>query len=312
VNARQRVVLYTQLGRLLGAGVALRGALEMLARHEGPAYAPAARAALEGVDRGKGLSEALRDSGLGLPDLHLELIAVGEHSGRLPEILEQLRRWDEEGRKLRFEVVQPMGYPCVLLLAAIFVAPIQSLVSDGTGAYVHAVLVPLVPVVALVAALWLAWRHGLGQVVLRLPVVGTGPRLLAGSSFLYALGTALESGLGLPESLAGAARCSRLAGLRSFGERLQVRALAGDLRPEDLASPEHFGVYGSQVLAAAAETGEWGAAARNTAQMLRDEGLAATRRAIGLGAGALYLCAAALVAVTVVRFYTRLYSMSGL
>jgi type II secretory pathway component PulF len=315
MRARRRALLYGQLGRLIEAGLPLRGALQMLGRHQGQPYTRLAEAAAAALDRGSSLSEALGQSGLNLPQLDLELIEVGERSGRLPEVLGQLRAREEDRRKLRRELLQPVLYPCVLLLASILVTPAPSLVTGGAEAYLAAVAGPLLLLLLLGGALpLLAWLRprALKGLLARVPGAGAGLRLLDGSAFLLALGSAIESGLGLPESLGAAARCAELPALRTFAERLHADALAGRLEPERIASAEHFGPFGSQVLAAAAETGALGPAALQSAQLLREDGLASVRHSIGLGAGVVYLAAAALVGTTVIRFYTQLYSMSGL
>src|SRR5262249_31210030 len=155
-----------------------------------------------------------------------------------------------EARKLRRELLQPILYPCVLLLTAILVTPASTLVTEGTGGYLRAVAWPVLAALLVgagVVALARLRRQSVGQLVGGGPLLGRGSRLLEGSDFLYTLGTCLESGLAQPEAFGKAARCVHDPDLRAFGERLQAEALAGRLRPEHLASAGLFGSFASQI-----------------------------------------------------------------
>ena len=313
MNGR-RGELYLQLGRLLDAGVPLRGSLEMLGRHEGR-YAAAARNALKSIDAGTGLAEALRSGGMELPELDLRILEVGESAGRLPQVLAHLRAWDEEERRLRRELLTPLAYPCLLLLMAAFVAPAPLLVSQGTSGYLTTVFFSLAPLLILVVSGVVAfklWPATASAVVERVPLLGAARRDQAGSVFLEVLGMALEVGMPLPEALDRAAWATPSSELRRLGSELHEAANAGRFRLEDLASPRLFGRFSSQVLLAAAETGNLGSSAIQVARLLREEALSRVRRAISIGSTLVYLMAAIAVGYTVIRFYTKLYSTTGL
>jgi general secretion pathway protein F len=74
-----------------------------------------------GVVEGRRLSEAMAREGASFPPLYRAMVAAGESSGTLPEILERLANLLERQAQVRSKVLSTMAYPIILALVATFV-----------------------------------------------------------------------------------------------------------------------------------------------------------------------------------------------
>jgi type II secretory pathway component PulF len=143
-------------------------------------------------------------------------------------------------------------------------------------------------------------------------LLGRARRDQAGSIFLEVLGMALEVGMPLPEALERAAWSAPSAELRKARRRAPRSRDGGTIPARGSGKRWAFRRFSSQVLLAAAETGNLGSSAIQVARLLREEALARVRRAISIGSTLVYLMAAIVVGYTVIGFYTKLYSTTGL
>lgn len=74
-----------------------------------------------GVLEGQRLSEAMRREPRSFPPLYRAMIAAGESSGSLPDILERLANLLERQAEMRGKLISALAYPIVLALVAILV-----------------------------------------------------------------------------------------------------------------------------------------------------------------------------------------------
>lgn len=73
------------------------------------------------VAKGQSLSEALKATGNYFPPLFLELVEIGEHTGRLSEVFDRVAGYYEFVQELRRTMFRSMIYPALQLLAALSV-----------------------------------------------------------------------------------------------------------------------------------------------------------------------------------------------
>ncbi len=186
------------------------------------------------VAAGGSLSDALRRHPKYFGGLHVSLVAAGERSGRLSELLASLASWLERREKIRKKVSSSLSYPLAVLgiavvvvgLMLIYVVPEFERMFSGYGA-------ELPPLTRLVVGLseslrndGLAWLGALAgaagalgwarsrlpaardledRVKLRLPMLGSLFARAALARFMRTLATLLEAGLPAIEALDGAA-----------------------------------------------------------------------------------------------------------
>jgi type II secretory pathway component PulF len=307
MKSRELEAFYAQLEQITASGLPLHSGLQLLARERGDTGA-AARAALSSLEAGGTLSEGLAAVPGLVPALHRRLLAAGERAGRLPAMLRRAQAVERDARRLRREIVSPLLYPGFLLVAAVLLPPLPRLLTEGVAGYAGAVLPPALLAAGLAAAALVASRTGaLGAISGRIPIVSRVRRHLAASRFLHVLGSALESGLGVPEALEIAGPCAAEPALELRAASCRRRALEGRFRIEELAEERHFGSLGRQALLAGALTGDLASAALRSSGLLRDQAVESAQRLARVAGVLAFLLAAGAAAAQVVGLSARLY-----
>ena len=198
-SAKQREALYLELGMLLGAGVDIKTALDLqVQQHRGPL-----RATLEqlrsAVVSGSTVASALEASGHFSP-YEYHSVRIGEETGRLADILNELARYYTRQIKQRRQLVQALAYPALVLSTAggavffmlRFIVPMfadvfrrfggelppltQAIVQLSAGVREHGLAGLVVLVGGVLALRWLVriprYRYVLSRGLLRVPIVG--------------------------------------------------------------------------------------------------------------------------------------------
>jgi type II secretory pathway component PulF len=116
----QQFLFTEQLGHLLSAGMTLDEALGILVRRlKHPKLQGLSQALHQALIDGRSLSQALRDFPKIFSPLYVNMVAAGEASGTLSEILRRLVIHLAEVKALRDRVQQALVYPAVLVVAGI-------------------------------------------------------------------------------------------------------------------------------------------------------------------------------------------------
>lgn len=186
------------------------------------------------VSAGSSLSEALKRHPKHFGSLHVSLVAAGEQSGRLPNLLASLATWLERREAIRKKISSALSYPLAVLAIAVVVVGLMLIhvvpefqrMFSGYGA-------ELPPLTNLVVRLseslrgngltWLGslvfgaavlyWirrrleqvRHLEDRLKLRLPLLGSLLEKAALARFMRTLATLLDAGLPAVEALGAAA-----------------------------------------------------------------------------------------------------------
>ncbi|PYL39512.1 MAG: hypothetical protein DMF34_03790 [Verrucomicrobia bacterium] len=112
----QLLVFTEQLAHLLQAGMTLDEGLSILEKRlKQPRVQQLTRRLHQGLIEGRSFSQALRDFPRIFPPLYVNLVAAGEASGALPEILLRLVKHLMQAKNLRDSVQQALIYPAALL-----------------------------------------------------------------------------------------------------------------------------------------------------------------------------------------------------
>jgi type II secretory pathway component PulF len=114
----QLLIFTEQLGHLLQAGMTLDeglGILEKRLKH--PRVQEMTRSLHRALIDGRSFSQALRDFPRIFPPIYVNLVAAGEASGALPEILSRLVSHLMQAKNLRDRVQQALIYPAFLAFA---------------------------------------------------------------------------------------------------------------------------------------------------------------------------------------------------
>ncbi|MGB8168771.1 MAG: type II secretion system F family protein [Chthoniobacteraceae bacterium] len=215
---REKQSLYHSLGQLLGSGVTFPAALQKLA--------PSARGGLRtllarlnrSIEGGSTVAEAFAAQRPGVSEMEAGIVDAVERAGRLERGLMQLAAYFGALDAARSSAVKKAAYPIFVLHFGILALGIQTLVTNGVGAYVREVgsLFLLVYGIALVIALAVPLLSDVGatsRVVdsfLRfIPLIGAIRRNFAVSRFCSTYEMQLGAGVNVMDGLKAAGRASR-------------------------------------------------------------------------------------------------------
>jgi type II secretory pathway component PulF len=119
VSVRVLATLTQQLADLLGGGLPLLSALNLLAKQVEPAaLQPVVEAVANAVRDGRALSEALAEHPRVFPALYRSMVKAGEASGTLEQTLARLAELGEHEAEMRSRLVSAAAYPVFVLCVA--------------------------------------------------------------------------------------------------------------------------------------------------------------------------------------------------
>src|SRR2546427_1927824 len=114
----QLLIFTEQLAHLLQAGMTLDEGLSILEKRiKQPRVQQMTRTLHQALVDGRSFSQALRDCPRIFPPLYVNLVAAGEASGALPDILLRLVKHLTQAKDLRDRVQQALIYPAFLAVA---------------------------------------------------------------------------------------------------------------------------------------------------------------------------------------------------
>ena len=230
LKTKDLVLITRQLASLLSAGITVVRALDMLYQQLDSKKAKKCIGEIyESVQGGRSLSEAFREQKGVVPSIMISMIAAGEESGRLDEVMERLAEHFQKAQKLKNKVSSAMVYPKILagLTAAVSIGLLTFLVpkigdtitSLGgqlpaltkallaiSGSLVKWWYIYLAVVVMIVYGfkLWKSSDKGAEQwsyLMLKMPIVGKATRMTAAARFTRTVSTLLKSGISVLQSV---------------------------------------------------------------------------------------------------------------
>lgn len=120
VSTRELIFFAVQLSTLLKAGIALLRALEIIRRGTANPYFQKVIASLgQDVSSGAPLSLGLEKHKKVFPWVWINLVKVGETTGKLPEVLEEIAHYQEASERIKSKVISAFFYPGILTVAVI-------------------------------------------------------------------------------------------------------------------------------------------------------------------------------------------------
>lgn len=260
---RKKEGFYNELNVLFSAGVDIKSALELVEEEQKKERDKAVfRSIGQRVMSGDSLSEAIRASGK-FSDYEFYNLRIGEESGRLPEVLNDLAQYYHKKLAQRRQVVNALSYPVIVLLTAIgaiafmlqvivpmfqdifqrFGGELPSLTrmviaaSDGMGRMSGPVLAFVLGIFAL--SIWqrkATWyRKFSSQLTLRLPLVGPILSRVYLARTCQSLNLLIGAGLPLVEALELVGKMVRFYPLERALLTIQDGIMKGDALHESLA-----------------------------------------------------------------------------
>jgi len=171
----QLLIFTEQLGHLLKAGMTLDEGLSVLEKRlKQPRVQQMTHSLHQALVDGRSFSQALRDFPRIFPPIYVNLVAAGEASGALPDILSRLVEHLMQAKNLRDSVQQALIYPMFLALAGValitlfitFMVPqLVGFMSQNGGALPLPTRILLGVNQAITNYWWLALAIGIGGVI---------------------------------------------------------------------------------------------------------------------------------------------------
>jgi type IV pilus assembly protein PilC len=120
-----QITLFTrQLAALLGSGVGLLQALNVLAQQAQGALRPVLSGVMRDIQSGLPLSQAAANQSTAFPDFYARMLRVGERSGNLEVVLRQIALYMQKEQSVTGRVQRAMAYPLFLLAASLAVVSV--------------------------------------------------------------------------------------------------------------------------------------------------------------------------------------------
>ncbi|MEN8126431.1 MAG: type II secretion system F family protein [Planctomycetota bacterium] len=190
--ADSRINLYHSLSVMLDAGVSIMRTLQSV--HKRGKYGRLFLRIEQDVARGNGFYEAALNQKKQFQKLDLVLIRVGEETGQLSEMFDELSQWYSFRQRLNRTVYSGMAFPILMIHALAFLAPVVPFALGGfdTSIYLREFLKILaifyIPGAVIAAIVFLTPKRGplrwiLDRFVMLVPLLGKAVRELELSRF---------------------------------------------------------------------------------------------------------------------------------
>lgn len=325
-----------ELSVLLGAGIRLPRALEILSRQIADRRLRRILIACrEKLMAGTPLWTALREIG-GFPPLFREIVRAGEENGRLDAALTRLSAYYGNRRRLRERIRSALIYPTFLILltllvgwiAAVWLLPALSSLLFSLGASL-----PLPTRILLKGSEWISTRktaipavlsalilicpplfrlagriRAIQAIGLHLPVIGRILRLLAATQFASALALLADAGILLTDSLRISAQ---VIGNREVARTVRIaagRLESGECLGDALRDCRAFPPMLTEMARVGWESGRLAEIMREACEGLESDLLSAADRALSLLEPLLILLAGLMVALLMLAIFVPIVS----
>lgn len=238
---------------MLDAGVPIERTFRVTADKTNDARCAAAmRGIADAVADGNEVADAMRELDGRFPDLVVEMVAVAEQTGTLPEILKGLAEHYENNLRLRRDFLASITWPCIQFVLAVLVIallifilgwiadsrggkPIDVLGFGLFGAKGAIIWLAMVTgtIVSLAAAYLLIVKNVSGKrrldgFLLGVPVVGHCMRSFAIARFSWAFYLTQQSGMSIDKSLQSSLRATNNGAFIAAGRVICQRVNDGD------------------------------------------------------------------------------------
>ncbi len=230
VSISDKVFFIRNLRVMTSAGVSLPRAIDILAiQARNKQFKKALTEIEEKIIQGQSLSEGLREYPDIFPEIFQNMVKVGEESGTLEQVLNNLGQQLEKQQELRSKIIGALVYPLVVISAMIGIGflmlivvvpqlaetfaelelplPFTTKIIIGLGVFLRTrwYLLPLI-ILALVFSLrWVlrtrAGKQFFDKIFLKIPILSQLVRETSSASLARTLGSLISSGVPLVKSL---------------------------------------------------------------------------------------------------------------
>ncbi len=285
VPMKDKVVFMRQMSTMVGAGLPLTRALEIMVQQaSNPKFRKVLQSVLQSVESGKTLANSFREQEEVFDNITVNLIEAGEESGNLEVILEKLATELEESQSLSNKIRSAMIYPAIILLVIIGVILMMMFVLVPSMAEIYKDFDAELPwttrflmsmssfflnywwaILIVIISLALGIKYYLGteagranfdRLILKVPVVGPIISKIQLSQFTRILALLLGSGLSIIKALELTAQSLSNSEYRGTVLTARDEVEKGGTLALPIARSPHFPLLVSSMISVGEETGE--------------------------------------------------------
>lgn len=204
LSDRRLAGVYSQLGRMLEAGLSPTEALHLMARATRGKVSAAVGSIRSSLEQGASFAQAAASQPVLFPESSLAILQAGEFTGGLPAALKALASSAEVRMDIKRQIIRACIYPFVLFTLVFFIPKAYLLFTVGLLGYLMACMVPyLTGLGVLISLVWLLplllsrimGRKRTSRLVRAIPGLRGLFRLSSKARFMGHLGAAISSGL---------------------------------------------------------------------------------------------------------------------
>ncbi|MFH0985890.1 MAG: type II secretion system F family protein [Candidatus Omnitrophota bacterium] len=285
VSSRETIFLGIQLATLLKSGIPLVRSLDIIQRGLGNKYfQKVLRHVRKRITEGSTLSHALRYYPKVFTWIWVNLVEVGEATGKLPECLEEIAHYQEATARLKSKVITAFFYPGILTVAVVSALSFLLLfiVPKFAAIFVAQKLaLPVLTQIVIAASnvlryhfLWLAGsitattivliymgrvpsiKMAYDKIALEMPVFGKMSIEVAVTRFSRSMGTLLRAGVQILQALEIAGRLLNNVYLEEGIKRVVTQVRSGQGLGVQLEARKIFPVFMTQLISVGEESGQ--------------------------------------------------------
>jgi type IV pilus assembly protein PilC len=327
------------MSMMLRSGLDLIGALQTIKKQTSSrALARVLTTMIPAISGGQGLAAAMADASI-FPPIAVQLVSVGEETGKLSQVLEQAAKHMAQRRTAIAEVRVALAYPVIVALAAVTIAVYlvfavipelekflnamgrklpqmtQSLVDlsrwcQVNGATTLVSLITMLIGLALVTR-WPPGRLFIDRWCLRLPLIGSILRLSGTATLASSLAVMIRSGIKLLEALTVIERLQANRFLAAHVAAARHSVVRGEDFAKTLATPHGYMPMLTSMLEVAQRTGQLDATLDDVAKFCEVELQAKIKRLSMLVEPAIIVVAGGIVGYVYMAFFMALISAGG-
>ena len=321
LSAKTLAPLCRQLAASYGAGIPITRSLELVSQTSGNKQVRFVLLSMEqAIQRGATLSQAARAQRRYLPDLLIELIAVGETGGRLDIVFRDLAAYYEDRVAIQRVVVGKLAYPAFLLVAAWFLGTFSLMLMSRLGNkgftlegylayYVRFHVAALFVYGVLFAGCVALSRFGIPQRIWGAFSIYAWPisavaRRFAMARFFRSLSLMIACGVPFSHAIEKSAGAAGNPLIAADLVKAIPHVLAGRTLVEAFAGSEFFTPVARQMLLVGEQSGKLDEQLSKLAQYQNDEAVHAVNIATRLGEVLITLIVSCVVGYVVISFYS--------
>ena len=274
----------SQLAMMIRSGANLVRGLEILqAQAEDRRLKEVIETVYKGVSRGNSLAQAMRETGGALPDLLINLVAVGEQSGMLDAVLTSMAAYYERENFIRKKIASAAIYPVIMTTVLIgliafflgFILPeimdlltqngqklpaVTQFVVDAANFFKAYGLVLTIALAGVAAGLYRLfrlpkYRYYLDHLLLKLPLLGNNTRDVVTARFARTLALFLHAAVPILPILSSLEKIVGNEVPRRAVARARERVMRGETLSGAFGQEKFFDPLVIQMMSIGEETG---------------------------------------------------------